>query len=570
MILYSKFSNDRRAELSIRTDILADETGKRSVRKAAACPEAEPHIRHIAEACQRLTRLYEGSPFSINQGSLSGNAVILEYLTGRTLEEDMDDLLEDYPAFLEKLAQYLAAVRTLTDTTFEKTGEFGEIFGEYEFPSDTPCVSTADIDMLLNNIIVGQSWQVIDYEWTFFFPVPTDFLVWRILHYYINASIKTSGKRAFLLEKDLFGHFGIDPESCLIYDKMERNFQKYVDGSHIALRHLYPEISKGLVRINGNFDLYTETDKSYEVTYRSAFEEGRAGDLESTRSNEDGHLVLEAKTRGASAFDIFIEEVPMILHLNRLTVDGSVWPLDRLSHLAILINGQDFILTAGNHHFRVEGLDERDHELVFDVTGERLDPRMTGLWGHLANQIAAEHHAAAVRESVLATELQKSLQRVRRDEDMMELRSNAAIELSQTKAMKTYAKVRQKAGKADPFDYLRPHIDPKEAEIYYNIDGVRYQDDHLTIEGWVCDLLYDRINLRLFDGDGGFVANSIRHFAREDVKSALDIENADQAGFEITVPYEAFKRLPLTLDIEDPRGYFRVELPVDQSKLKRG
>ena len=47
----------------------------------------------------------------------------------------------------------------------------------------------SNIDLVPANILILKDRQVvIDYEWTFDFPVPADFILYRMIHYY-------SGKR---------------------------------------------------------------------------------------------------------------------------------------------------------------------------------------------------------------------------------------------------------------------------------------------------------------------------------------------------------------------------------------
>ena len=91
---------------------------------------------------------------------------------------------------------------------------------------------------------------MIDYEWTFRFPIPCNFILYRMIHYYLESD----GKRAVLRELDFYKKAGISEEELEIYAEMERNFQKYMEGSHVPLRSMYDEVSPGKVDVMAYYD----------------------------------------------------------------------------------------------------------------------------------------------------------------------------------------------------------------------------------------------------------------------------------------------------------------------------
>ncbi len=73
---------------------------------------------------------------------------------------------------------------------FDRTPEFAEVFGEEKLPEGMPCAAVSDVDMIFSNIFVesgkaaaDSAWTVIDYEWTFPFPVPKKYLIYRAVYY---------------------------------------------------------------------------------------------------------------------------------------------------------------------------------------------------------------------------------------------------------------------------------------------------------------------------------------------------------------------------------------------------
>lgn len=65
---------------------------------------------------------------------------------------------------------------------------FGQIFGKSAGVNikDAECVAPANIDAIFENFIIidHERYINIDYEWTFDFPVPIDFIKYRTLLYF--------------------------------------------------------------------------------------------------------------------------------------------------------------------------------------------------------------------------------------------------------------------------------------------------------------------------------------------------------------------------------------------------
>lgn len=142
---------------------------------------------------------------------------------------------------------YLKKVQNLHSTdTFIKTPEFVQVFGDVELTGEYSCAKMSNIDLVPANILILKDRQVvIDYEWTFDFPVPAGFILYRMIHYYLESD----GKRRVLKDRDFYGKAGITQEELDVYGEMERNFQKYMQGSHVPLLSMYEDVSPGKVEI---------------------------------------------------------------------------------------------------------------------------------------------------------------------------------------------------------------------------------------------------------------------------------------------------------------------------------
>ncbi len=247
--VYVKFSNERDQKLSIYTEIDESADGALTVKKVPAQKSAAAHVKNLETIYENLTRLYKEEGIEVNRCSLKDNCAELEYLTGITLEDKLDHLLEaGRTEELEKLFfAYVEKVKNIHEKKpFEKTKEFVQVFGDVNLRSDLKCAEISNIDFLPANIILSdEKVSVIDYEWTFAFPVPSQFLVYRMIFYFLELN----DKRGVLKKRNFYEKAGISSEDIEVYVEMEHNFQSYILGEHTAMRNMYAQISPGRVDI---------------------------------------------------------------------------------------------------------------------------------------------------------------------------------------------------------------------------------------------------------------------------------------------------------------------------------
>ena len=253
-IVFTKYSNERAKAFALRTDIL-EEAGGRRVRKKAMDPQGECHIQNIAHFYEELSRIYQDTKIHMNRCTLEDGDAYLEYLEGETLENILDGYLleENHSLLIRTLFSYLEEVKKgFTRESFAITPEFEEVFGKVQLPENLLSADTADIDMVLNNVLVTDGWTLIDYEWSFDFPIPYHFVVFRILNYYLHGS----STRSCLIPHDLMGKAGLSPEEIEVYRRMEEHFQQvYVlrekeeNRVHVPIRFLYDDITPGILDV---------------------------------------------------------------------------------------------------------------------------------------------------------------------------------------------------------------------------------------------------------------------------------------------------------------------------------
>lgn len=222
-VRYCKYSNDRAPRFAVRTEISKGPEGELLVRKIPVSAEAEGHIAHIKDAYRKLKKRYEGSGLEINRLSDDGisddgisdggKGILLEYVEGRTLEEELDGCIErgDREGFHALVERYIR---------------------EIGFGRDEP---VTDYDLIFGNIIVKEDgWTVLDYEWTFDRRTSPEESALRALYCYMLGSVKRREPcLSFIREWP-----GLAEESLERAAGEEAAFQKYVTGDRLSLNEI--------------------------------------------------------------------------------------------------------------------------------------------------------------------------------------------------------------------------------------------------------------------------------------------------------------------------------------------
>jgi hypothetical protein len=274
--IFVKYSNERARQLAIKTTIFKDtETNEKFVEKRALHPEGARHIEVMFENYQTFLNMQDTTKFVPNKATKTENGVRFEYLNEMTLEEKFNQLASS--GALEQLEQefetLLAQIgQTATETNFETTPDFGNVFGEVEVPHDSAYATLTNIDMIPSNIFEkGDVWTVIDYEWSFRFPVPVKFVQYRAAHYYFGVTTIEGLKPLY---KNLLEKFNISERDVQLFEQMEANFQKRVmfnhDGSkRTAIRDLHGAISPGAVVSSFDYAVANQLYSQYVTIFES-------------------------------------------------------------------------------------------------------------------------------------------------------------------------------------------------------------------------------------------------------------------------------------------------------------
>ena len=220
-VIYSKFSNERREEYRIRTDIVEDENGRKFVRKFPMSQKAKKHINRIYDMYFVLKNNTQQLPVRFNVCHKKEDFMEFEYIQGENLEKILNRYLSEgkenkVKSIINNLVQL---IKKMENSQFVEDQQFKHFFGECKFEG-IPAIKGADIDLIFSNIYYSDGvFNIIDYEWSFDFPIPINYILYRILYFQAPEEIR---KMNFCRE------YGISEEEERVYEKMEDHFMRFV------------------------------------------------------------------------------------------------------------------------------------------------------------------------------------------------------------------------------------------------------------------------------------------------------------------------------------------------------
>lgn len=250
-IIYTKYSDDRAPEYQIRTDIVIDDIGKKKIRKKALFSCGKKHIQNHKKIYEQLNEIYsKENEVLINKCKITEQGLEVEYVEGKTLEDLLDKCLskDDIIGFTGIFSRFLEIVNMqCKDKMFVLTERFKEIFGEIEFSYEQKAAEFCDIDMIFENFICKDNgeWVIIDYEWTFECLIPIKFVVFRSLFYYFNK-IKGINKCDYKYFMEIAS---ISEDEWQIFERMEKNFQKFIMHNSVTMHEIRDLIGNKLYNV---------------------------------------------------------------------------------------------------------------------------------------------------------------------------------------------------------------------------------------------------------------------------------------------------------------------------------
>lgn len=254
-LIFTKYSVERAEEFGLRTDLCRDEE-RAYARKTAFSEAAKDHVSRIYESFQKLRDYYSATGIEIcDCTELQKGQVEFPLLKGETLQQRMEDLViaGDERGVEDLLEEYRSRLGRVQLVPFRNSPEFCRVFGDVTLPEGLEATEVSDIDLIFSNILLTEEgWKVIDYEWTFDFPVPLHFLLYRA-YFLASHQIQPCSPLSLshLLEKE-----GIGSAETAAYEAMEKHFQSYVIGDYHPERDLVGPIGHEILPL-------AEMDRAY-------------------------------------------------------------------------------------------------------------------------------------------------------------------------------------------------------------------------------------------------------------------------------------------------------------------
>lgn len=262
--LFAKYANERVVDSRVTTILCKDKAQNIMVYKGAGNNASNQHVRKVADNYKRFLKQYENSKFVPNKCELiegyepvplvvgatskSIDVLDLEYLSGKSMENYIFELAEkeQYIEIESLIRTYINEVTSITGKVpFKQTKRFEDVFGNHTFDESYTGAEGSNYDLIFSNILFDKekgpngAWNILDYEWSFDFPVPDKFIAFRGLYYYFeytNPALKAKYEEYGV---NIYEKFGFSADEVDAFIDMEHHFQVYIIGGVASLEVLH-------------------------------------------------------------------------------------------------------------------------------------------------------------------------------------------------------------------------------------------------------------------------------------------------------------------------------------------
>ena len=244
-LLYIKYNTHRRPDYQISTRIVSDDGLKRVI-KTALNEKAEKHISNLKQNYDILKDYYKSIKVldykeSVDSRGKKTGAVEFAFVEGTPMLGGVDFSKGDIKSVKEKLLiimNELLDVKEENLCDFEETQEFNRVYPGCHPAKGIKAFRVCNLDSIFDNFIRTPEGVVcLDYEWVMKFPVPVDYIRYRMLHYLYEENAE------YLRDKNTFDEFisflNLTDEDKNCYADMEQKFQFFVHGEDV--RYIYQE-----------------------------------------------------------------------------------------------------------------------------------------------------------------------------------------------------------------------------------------------------------------------------------------------------------------------------------------
>lgn len=418
---YVRFSNERAPQFRIRTEICCPlEGGLPCIRKAPTEEGAAAHVMGLPGKEKSLKELFAGSDMDVNHCMPAEEgvrpSVNLSFERGETVEEQLDRLLEEgkKEETCVLLVEWADRIRGMHEKApFEISQEFSEIFGEPSLPDGLMAAPVNDIDMVAGNLLIRRDSKkiiLIDYEWTFFFPIPAAYIAYRFLHYYLETDTKR-----FVLDKErIYQAAGMTTDMRQAFAGMEARFQSYILGKYTPARLLYRFISPGSVSAVEWYDQQAK-DAAGTNTLQVFYDKGNGfSEEDSLRLRAEQYPVEVSIEESVNLLRLDPGEMPAFIRVKSLSFDTCGEGKPRAMN-GISIDDETFYFPEGDPQIWVD-VPEGAKRLTVDL--KRLSPEEAHVrFGDVFSRLRQKQEEAEIKIRALQESLDYYQEKIRQMEE---------------------------------------------------------------------------------------------------------------------------------------------------------
>jgi len=227
MIVYSRYNSQRKPEFRLIT-VFEKNGPELIVKKIAEDKNSRIFLESFFQKYEDLAKL--DLLVTLLKPEKQGNCVVFPYCHKKTFQTVLLDLLSKNlkDDFWKMLKSFKGVLNSFPKITSLPDRYFMEKFGESgveNFESINPSV----LDFNFDNIFVSdQKYVLFDYEWTFNFPIPIEFILFRSCYYFFLQNGVLLLKNNIGIN-DLFDYFEIESDHIELFLKWEHHFQSTIN-----------------------------------------------------------------------------------------------------------------------------------------------------------------------------------------------------------------------------------------------------------------------------------------------------------------------------------------------------
>lgn len=253
--VFVQYANDRAPEFQMKTEIWKED-GQLRVIKKPMNKEALSHCERMNQCYGMLQREMEQTEFALNRCSELEDGLEFEFLKGKTLDEELKEQLQrgELESVRGTIQRFVFSLESMAKEPFEITESFEKVFGTGYHLEGGVSMRVTDIDLIFRNIILGKNWNVIDYEWSFDFPIPVRFVIYRAFEAFLEQECGN-------IQYNPYELCPMEEEEKRIYAKMEEHFQQYVSWNYHTLDEMYLAFGKPCLLVD---ELLQQKDEQIE------------------------------------------------------------------------------------------------------------------------------------------------------------------------------------------------------------------------------------------------------------------------------------------------------------------